>query len=175
MTTTTTHPAVDTLLGYIKLRTPAWHSESRLVTAGLVLHGMQCETAHQVMQKLWPALPQSSIESRYRRAGVATPKQQLAAFRLYYLLRLHEAEPAAMISDFSYRMEWSSPQSLGRHIRGRLGLTVREFLASTRAALFLERIDDVVEWDRVEWSWLAPVSGTARRGRPRQRPQLQAS
>lgn len=68
----------------------------------------------------------STLVSRFGRAGLPSPKTYLAAVRLLYAADLLEAEGMA-IADVAYRLEYSSPQSFGRHLRSTLGLTSSEF------------------------------------------------
>lgn len=68
----------------------------------------------------------STLNSRFFRARLPLPKCYLAAMRLVYVRALLEA-PSASIADVAYELRYSSPQSLGRHIRQNLGLTAGEF------------------------------------------------
>ena len=71
-------------------------------------------------------LPASTLMSRFFRAGLPSPKRYLAGLRLVHAAALLET-PGLSISDVAYRLEYSSPQSFGRHVRAGLGLTAREF------------------------------------------------
>jgi AraC-like DNA-binding protein len=64
--------------------------------------------------------------SRFFRAQLPSPKRYLAAIRLVYAAGLLES-PGLSISDVAYQLEYSSPQSFGRHLRAVLGLTAGEF------------------------------------------------
>jgi AraC-like DNA-binding protein len=68
----------------------------------------------------------STLMSRFFRAGIPSPKRYLAAVRLVYAAGLLET-PGLSIADVSYRLEYSSPQSFGRHLRTALGVTAAEF------------------------------------------------
>jgi AraC-like DNA-binding protein len=50
----------------------------------------------------------------------------MAAIRLLYAAQLFENEGLS-ISDVAYRLDYSSPQSFGRHLRALLGITAGEF------------------------------------------------
>ena len=68
----------------------------------------------------------STFMSRFFRADLPSPKRYLAAARLVYAAGLLES-PGLSIADVAYRLEYSSPQSFGRHLRGVLGVTASEF------------------------------------------------
>jgi len=68
----------------------------------------------------------STLTSRFARAGLPSPKQYLSAARLVWAAYLGES-PALTISAISMRLCASTPQSFGRTIRGRLGMTATEF------------------------------------------------
>lgn len=68
----------------------------------------------------------STFMSRFLRAAVPSPKRYLAAVRLVHAAYLLEA-PGLSVADVAYRLEYSSPQSFGRHVRAALGMTAAEF------------------------------------------------
>jgi AraC-like DNA-binding protein len=68
----------------------------------------------------------STLMSRFARAGLPSPKNYLAAIRLLHAAYLFESSGLS-VADVSYRLEYSSPQSFGRHLRAMLGLTALEF------------------------------------------------
>jgi len=68
----------------------------------------------------------STFMSRFFRAGLPSPKRYLAAMRLNYAAALFES-PGLSVADVAYRLEYSSPQSFGRHLRTGIGLTASEF------------------------------------------------
>jgi AraC-like DNA-binding protein len=68
----------------------------------------------------------STLMSRFVRAGLPSPKSYLAAVRLLHAAHLLEASGRS-IADVAYRLEFSSPQSFGRHVRAMLGITSLEF------------------------------------------------
>jgi len=68
----------------------------------------------------------STLMSRFTRAGLPSPKTYMAAIRLLYAAQLFENEGLS-ISDVAYRLEYSSPQSFGRHLRALLGITAGEY------------------------------------------------
>jgi AraC-like DNA-binding protein len=68
----------------------------------------------------------STFMSRFLRAALPSPKRYLAATRLLYAAALLEI-PGFSVADAAYRLEYSSPQSFGRHVRAILGATASEF------------------------------------------------
>jgi AraC-like DNA-binding protein len=68
----------------------------------------------------------STLMSRFQRAGVPSPKSYLAAMRLLHTAYLFQ-NPGLSVSDVAYRMDYSSPQSFGRHLKAVLGVTAGEF------------------------------------------------
>jgi len=68
----------------------------------------------------------STLMSRFARAELPSPKSYLASVRLLHAAHLLEA-PGRSIADVAYQMEYSSPQSFGRHVRAMLGITSLEF------------------------------------------------
>ncbi|MCU0619887.1 MAG: helix-turn-helix domain-containing protein [Gemmatimonadales bacterium] len=64
--------------------------------------------------------------SRFSRAGLPSPKAYLAAVRLLHAAQLLEDEGLSL-ADVAYRLDYSSPQSFGRHVRSLLGITSTEF------------------------------------------------
>jgi AraC-like DNA-binding protein len=68
----------------------------------------------------------STFMSRFFRAGMPSPKRYLSAVRLVYAAGLLES-PGLSVADVAYRLEYSSPQSFGRHLRTVLGVTAGEF------------------------------------------------
>lgn len=68
----------------------------------------------------------STLMSRFVRNGLPSPKSYLASIRLLHASLLFE-NPGLSVADVAYRLEYSSPQSFGRHLRSMLGLTSTEF------------------------------------------------
>jgi len=80
----------------------------------------------------------STLMSRFSRADLPSPKSYLASVRLLHTAHLLEA-PGRSIADVAYRMEYSSPQSFGRHVRAMLGITSLEFRRRFPFPVALER------------------------------------
>lgn len=68
----------------------------------------------------------STLMSRFFRAGLPAPKRYLAMARLVRAARLFE-NSGFSIANVSNHLEYSSPQSFGRHVRTLLGITAGEF------------------------------------------------
>ncbi len=68
----------------------------------------------------------STLMSRFVRAGLPSPKNYLSAIRLLHASLLFETTGLS-VADVAYRLEYSSPQSFGRHLRAMLGITASEF------------------------------------------------
>ncbi len=68
----------------------------------------------------------STLMSRFVRSRLPSPKSYLAGIRLLHAALLFET-PGLSVADVAYRLEYSSPQSFGRHLRSMLGLTSTEF------------------------------------------------
>jgi AraC-like DNA-binding protein len=103
-------------------------------------------------------VPPSTFMSRFFRAGLISPKRYLAATRLVYAAALFETSGFS-IADVAYRLEYSSPQSLGRHLRAVAGLTANEF---RRRYPFGKALDDYVS------RLIVPFRGTFRTFHPLQ-------
>lgn len=71
------------------------------------------------------ALP-STLMSRFFRAGLPAPKRYIAMARLVRAARLFE-NPGFSIANVANHLDYSSPQSFGRHVRTLIGLTAVEF------------------------------------------------
>jgi AraC-like DNA-binding protein len=85
----------------------------------------------------------STLMSRFARAGLPSPKNYLAAVRLLHAAYLFEASGLS-VADVSYRLEYSSPQSFGRHLRAMLGVTALEFRRRFPFPVALERFVELL-------------------------------
>jgi AraC-like DNA-binding protein len=68
----------------------------------------------------------STLMSRFFRARLPAPKRYLSAARLVRAARLME-NGGLSVANVADHLEYSSPQSFGRHVRAQLGLTASEF------------------------------------------------
>jgi AraC-like DNA-binding protein len=89
---------------------------------------IRCAPHHVTVRQLSRTLhlPASTLLSRFQRAGLPSPKSYLAALRLLHAALLLE-DKGRSVADVAHRLEYSSPQSFGRHVRAVLGVTATEF------------------------------------------------
>jgi AraC-like DNA-binding protein len=115
--------------------------DARLFVEALIRLAPDTPTVTTLAQKLY--VRPSTLMSRFARAGLPSPKNYLAAIRLLHASYLFEAAGLS-VADVSYRLEYSSPQSFGRHLRAMLGLTALEFRRRFPFPLALARFVDVM-------------------------------
>lgn len=111
-------------------------------------------------------LPPSTLMSRFGRAGLPSPKAYLASVRL-----LHAAwyfgNDGLSIADVSYRLEYSSPQSFGRHLRSMLGLTCSEFRRRFPFTVALDRFIRLMVAPHADrWAQFHPLTAAGDRHTP---------
>lgn len=80
----------------------------------------------------------STLMSRFTRAGLPSPKTYLASVRLLHAAQLFE-DRGLSVADVAHRLDYSSPQSFGRHVRSLLGITSTEFRARFPFGLAVQR------------------------------------
>ncbi len=68
----------------------------------------------------------STLMSRFFRAALPSPKRYLATARLIHVARAFE-NPGLSVAHVADQLDYSSPQSFGRHVRTLLGVTGLEF------------------------------------------------
>lgn len=93
-------------------------------------------TVRQLARRL-QVLP-STLMSRFFRARLPAPKRYLAYARLIRAARLFE-NPGLSVADVANHLDYSSPQSFGRHVRTLLHMTAGEFRARYTGDLMGER------------------------------------
>lgn len=98
---------------------PNLSSETRQFLEVLARRAPSLCTARQVATAF--GVHPSSLQSRFERAGLPSPKNYLAAVRLIYAARYFEDDKATC-GYVAYRLEYSSPQSFNRHVKARLGV-----------------------------------------------------
>jgi AraC-like DNA-binding protein len=99
-------------------------ADTRLFLEAMIRLAPDTPTVTTLAQRLY--VRPSTLMSRFARAGLPSPKNYLAAVRLLHASYLFEAAGLS-VADVSYRLEYSSPQSFGRHLRAMLGVTALEF------------------------------------------------
>lgn len=100
----------------------------------------------------------STLMSRFFRARLPAPKRYLAYARLLRAARLFE-DSGHSVADVANALEYSSPQSFGRHVRTLLGMTATEFRSRYGASALLERmLDELVRPHRAALRALRPLA-----------------
>jgi AraC-like DNA-binding protein len=101
--------------------------------------------------------------SRFARAGLPSPKSYLAAMRLLHAAQMLE-DGGLSIADVAHRLDYSSPQSFGRHVRSLLGITSSEFRKRFPFPVALRRfIDLMIRPYAAVWAGFHPME---RSGQP---------
>ena len=86
----------------------------------------------------------STMMSRFFRAGLPAPKRYLSMARLVRAANLFENHGFS-VANIANHLEYSSPQSFGRHVSALLGLSAQEFRIQYDGAGMLERFrEDLV-------------------------------
>lgn len=98
--------------------------DARVFVEAMIRLAPDTPTVTNLAQRLY--VRPSTLMSRFARAGLPSPKNYLAAVRLLHASYLFETAGLS-VADVSYRLEYSSPQSFGRHLRAMLGVTAIEF------------------------------------------------
>ena len=115
--------------------------DARLFIEGLVRLAPVTPTVRRLSAQLH--VRPSTLMSRFARAGLPSPKNYLAAVRLLHAAHLFESGGLS-VADVAYRLEYSSPQSFGRHLRTMLGITSSEFRSRFPFPLAVERFIDLM-------------------------------
>lgn len=109
----------------------------------------------------------STLMSRFFRARLPAPKQYLATARLVRAARLFE-NPGFSVANVANHLDYSSPQSFGRHVRTIMQLTAVQFrerydgegmLHHFRDALVLPHLDQLRELRPLNPSWTTSYAG----------------
>jgi len=108
----------------------------------------------------------STLMSRFFRARLPAPKQYLATARLVRAARLFE-NPGFSVANVANHLDYSSPQSFGRHVRTLMSMTAVEFreqydgagmLHHFREILVLPHIDRLRQLRPLSPAWGAPYA-----------------
>ena len=103
----------------------------------------------------------STLVSRFQRGGLPSPKSYLAAVRLLHAAQLFEG-PGMSVADVAYRLDFSSPQSFGRHLRDLMGITATDFRRRFPFPVAVDRfIQQMVLPYREVFSGFHPLRGQA--------------
>jgi AraC-like DNA-binding protein len=133
--------AVARIQGPILDALAAAPADARLFMEALVRLAPETPTVRRLADRLY--VRPSTLMSRFVRSGLPSPKNYLAAVRLLHAALLFETDGLS-VADIAYRLEYSSPQSFGRHLRAMLGITASEFRSRfpfpTALASFVDRL-----------------------------------
>ena len=113
--------------------------DARLFVEALVRLAPETPTVRRLADRLF--VRPSTLMSRFVRSGLPSPKNYLAAVRLLHAALLFEITGLS-VADVAYRLEYSSPQSFGRHLRSMLGITASEFRTRFPFTAALDRFVD---------------------------------
>ena len=130
--------------------------DARLFLEGLVRLAPATPTVRLLSTQLH--VRPSTLMSRFARAGLPSPKNYLAAVRLLHAAHLFESGGLS-VADVAYRLEYSSPQSFGRHLRTMLGITSSEFRSRFPFPLAVERFVElmITPYERI-WATFHPLA-----------------
>jgi AraC-like DNA-binding protein len=117
-------PVVAAVMAELDLDLREAPPDCRLFFEVVVRRAPETRTVWQLADRL-EAVP-SSLMSRFHRAQLPSPKVYLAHARLLHAAHLFKGGGLS-IADVAHRLEYSSPQSFGRHLRALLGVTAGEF------------------------------------------------
>ncbi len=130
--------------------------DARLFVEGLVRLAPETPTVRRLAASLH--VRPSTLMSRFARAGLPSPKNYLASVRLLHAAHLFESGGLS-VADVAYRLDYSSPQSFGRHLRTMLGITSCEFRNRFPFPLAVERFIElmITPYDQI-WPTFHPLS-----------------
>ncbi|HEX6107760.1 MAG TPA: helix-turn-helix transcriptional regulator [Gemmatimonadales bacterium] len=131
--------------------------DTRLFVEAMIRLAPDTPTVAVLAERLY--VRPSTLMSRFARAGLPSPKNYLAAVRLLHAAHLFESAGLS-VADVAYRLEYSSPQSFGRHLRAMLGVTALEFRRRFPFPVALERFVRLMIEPYVEvWESFHPMVG----------------
>jgi AraC-like DNA-binding protein len=131
-------------------------ADARLFLEALIRLAAEVPTVTGIAAEL--SVRPSTLMSRFARAGLPSPKNYLAAIRLLHAAHLFETGGLS-VADVAYRLEYSSPQSFGRHLRAMLGVTALEFRRRFPFPAALERfVELMIEPYRDIWKGFHPLA-----------------
>ena len=131
--------------------------DTRLFVEAMIRLAPETPTVGALAERLY--VRPSTLMSRFARAGLPSPKNYLAAIRLLHAAHLFESAGLS-VADVAYRLEYSSPQSFGRHLRAMLGVTALEFRRRFPFPVALERFVGLMLEPYVGvWRTFRPMAG----------------
>jgi AraC-like DNA-binding protein len=157
----TTRPAAR-ILGPFLDRLPGLPEDARVFVEALVRFAPTTPTVRELARRF--RIRPSTLMSRFSRACLPSAKRYLAAVRLLYAAQYFENEGLS-VADAAYRLQCSSPQSFGRHVRSLLGITCTEFRRRFPFPVAVERFGRVmVDPYLDQWRSFHPLGGNVDRG-----------
>jgi AraC-like DNA-binding protein len=130
--------------------------DARLFLEAMIRLAPELPTVTRLADQL--SVRPSTLMSRFARSGLPSPKNYLAAIRLLHAAHLFEMGGLS-VADVAYRLEYSSPQSFGRHLRAMLGVTALEFRRRFPFPLALERfVELMMEPYAAIWQGFHPLA-----------------
>jgi len=134
--------------------------DARLFFEVMIRFAQDLATARDLSRRL--GLCPTTLTSRFARVGLPSPKSYLAATRLLHAVLLFE-RPGLTVADVAYRLDYSSPQSFGRHVRSLLGITATELRRRLPFAVAMERYRvTLIMPYRETWSTFHPLGSGGR-------------
>jgi len=152
-------------LGALAIDLSSVHRDCWRFFEALFVSSPRVSTVRMLAREL-DVLP-STLMSRFFRARLPAPKQYLAFARLVRAARLFE-NPGFSVANVANHLDYSSPQSFGRHVRTIMQLTAVQFrerydgegmLQHFRDALVLPHLDQLRELRPLSPSWSTSYSG----------------
>lgn len=129
--------------------------DARLFLEALIRFAPDVPTARELTERL--GVRCTTLMSRFARAGLPSPKSYLATVRLIHATLLFQ-RPGYTVADVAYRLDYSSPQSFGRHVRALLGITSSELRRRFPFEVALQRfIDLMILPYREIWAGFRPL------------------
>ena len=111
-------------LAAVEREVGTFHDDGYLFFETLFQRSTTATTTRQVARTL--GVKASSLMSRFFRLQLPSPKRYLSFTRLMVAAQLFE-NPGFSIAYVANELDYSSPQSFGRHVRTYLNLTARQF------------------------------------------------
>jgi AraC-like DNA-binding protein len=119
-----TSPTAAAILGRVMPELDEAPADCRLCFETLIRVAPGTPTVRDLCRRYGLRAP--SFVSRFFRARLPSPKRYLTSLRLVYVAAMFEVRGLS-VADAAYQLDYSSPQSFGRHLKAATGLTPREF------------------------------------------------
>jgi AraC-like DNA-binding protein len=127
-----------------------------------VIHESRTVSSVRELAERLRILP-STLMSRFFRAGLPAPKRYLATMRLIRAAYLFE-NIGFSIANVANHLDFSSPQSFGRHVRAAAGMTALEFRCRYRGTDILNRfINELITPYQATLRTFTPLSSSRTR------------